>query len=57
MYKDGIEVVSLIFDGKNSDKLSWFSRDKLLFTNLWTSSLKETQPTGDAGEYFAIAEE
>ncbi|XP_078662610.1 uncharacterized protein LOC144906321 [Branchiostoma floridae x Branchiostoma belcheri] len=46
-YKQGTEVRNLIFDGRNSDKLSWFSQERLI-SSPWTDLKTETT------NYFSI---
>ncbi|KAI8490241.1 hypothetical protein Bbelb_319790 [Branchiostoma belcheri] len=47
LYKQGTEMLNLIFDGRNSDKLNWFSKRRLI-SSPWTDLKTETT------NYFSI---
>ena len=31
LYKDGSEILSMVFDASNSDSENWFSKDRIIY--------------------------
>lgn len=41
MLNGGVEQAYVVFDGRNTDKISWFSQDNILYSN-YGSQLSDT---------------